>query len=209
MRFLSRCCAYLGVLVLAGVGSLAAPADAANPHLVSADATMSDPIVIAPGDVTWDTGLDVSFKVAGLGENDGLTATLTAILVFSAHVEASTGLNSITGNLGFIPETGLVLILEWTATPPRGEPFIDINLFAATATLTSDKNGNVTGTLTIPGQIDASIPDNRACVQVSWLLITLTIGSITVALPDVSDQFDSTGSFCKPLPTLCIPQCDP
>ena len=57
-------CAWLGVLVLASAGSLSAPAYAANPHLVSAEPTISDPIV-SPGHLTYDTSLDVPFKVAG------------------------------------------------------------------------------------------------------------------------------------------------
>jgi cation diffusion facilitator CzcD-associated flavoprotein CzcO len=49
----------------------------------------------------------------------------------------------------------------------------------------------------IPGDVEASIPDNLACTKVSWTLITLTFGSETVTLPDVPRQFDSTGSFCQ------------
>jgi hypothetical protein len=52
------------VLVLVGVGGLAAPADAADPHLESADPTMSDPILVSPGQLTWDASLDVPFNVA-------------------------------------------------------------------------------------------------------------------------------------------------
>jgi hypothetical protein len=77
-----------------------------------------------------------------------------------------------------------------------GSANASINCFRTTATLTSDKNGHVTGTLTFPGDVQGSIPDNLACAQVSWTQITLTFGSQSVALPDVSGQFDSTGSFC-------------
>jgi hypothetical protein len=49
----------------------------------------------------------------------------------------------------------------------------------------------------IPGTVTALIPDNLACVQVSWTQITLTFNGQTVALPDISRQFDSTGSACQ------------
>jgi hypothetical protein len=64
-------------------------------------------------------------------------------------------------------------------------------------TLSSDKNGNVTGTLTIPGRVIGVIPDNLACVEISWTNTTLNFSGQTVPIVDVSQQFDSTGSFCN------------
>lgn len=62
-------------------------------------------------------------------------------------------------------------------------------------TLTSQKNGQLTGALTIPAEVDAS-SDGSECVQMSWSGITLTVGGLTANLPTVSNQYDSTGSAC-------------
>jgi len=138
----------------------------------------------------------VPFKVAGLGNNTGLTATLTAMITLSVAQVTATGANSITINQGYTLPSGLTITGSQRVDPGPGSNFLSIHVFQTTTTLTSDKNGNVTGTLTIPGSIDASTPGSE-CVQVSWTDITLTIGSLTVHLPDVVGQYDSTGSFCS------------
>ncbi len=61
--------------------------------------------------------------------------------------------------------------------------------------LTANEKGSATGTLTVPGELAASSTSDQ-CVQVSWSDITLTIGSQTFNVPGVSDEYDSTGSFC-------------
>jgi hypothetical protein len=154
---------------------------------------MNDPIV-SPGQLTWDASLDVPFKVAGLGKNNSLTVTLTAQVNLDIAVSGVTVPNSVNARFGFTNPPGLV----FPNISVSGNSIINVEQFLTrTARLTSDKNGHVTGTLTIPGDINATIPDNSACARVSWKLIKLTFGSESVALPDVSGKFDSTGSFCQ------------
>jgi hypothetical protein len=178
-------CAWLGVLVLASAWSLAAPADAADPHLVSADTTINDPVV-SPGHLTWDTSLDAPFRVAGLGKNEGLTVTLNA--------KANIGVS----NIGVNPKAQACV--ESACATASARLSVDLSVLGNTsAMLTSDENGNVTGTLTIPSNLSTS-PITLTCAQASWTLITFTFGSQTVTLPDVLRQFDSTGSACAANP---------
>jgi hypothetical protein len=189
---LSRC--RLGLAVLVGAASLAVTVDAANPHLVSADSTMSDP-VLGPASLTWDTGLAVPFRIAGLGNNPGLDVRLNAQVDFSALVKATTTANSLVVNQGFTLPSGGTLTLTGTQTSPGSLSF-SLTLHQVTPTITSNKNGNVSGTLVIPGVVNASIPDDLLCVRVAWTKITLTFNGQTAPLPDLSREFDSTGSVC-------------
>jgi hypothetical protein len=154
---------------------------------------MSKPIV-SPGQLTWDASLDVPFKVAGLGKNNSLTVKLTAQVNLDIAVSGGGAMvNSVNARFGLTNPPGLV----FPTLSVSGNSIITTEQFLTTATLTSDKNGQVTGTLTIPGDINGTIPDNSACARVSWKLIKLTFGNKSVALPDVSGEFDSTGSVCQ------------
>ena len=113
-----------------------------------------------------------------------LTATLTVTLTLV--------LADIVGTFGVVNPARDRCSLTIDATSAA----VSFDCFETTATLTSAKNGHVTGTLTFPGDLQGvMIENNFVCAQVSWTLITLTFGSQSVALPDVSGQFDSTGSF--------------
>jgi hypothetical protein len=182
---LSWCRVRFGLVVLVGVASLTAPANASNPHLVKADPMMGEPIFVSPS-LTWDTGLIVPFKIAGLGKNEGLDVTLDGTLTIQGDVDETT--------------TGISLTLTYADGSIELSGGITAFTIALTAetTLTSDKNGQVSGALVIPASINASFPDAPACVQAEWTQITLTFNGQTVALPDVvSGGFDSTGSFCS------------
>jgi len=156
---------------------------------------MSDPIV-SSGNLTWDASLDVPFKVAGLGKNAGLTVTLTAHLSTGAAADAAAG-QSMTLSVAFGNPNEPGNFCGGGAGGPGGGSFACQR--SLVATLTSDKNGHVTGTLTIPGAIDITGAASM-CARVSWTLITLTFGSQSVALPDVSDQFNTPGASCPPPP---------
>lgn len=195
-RLLSRY-RMLGVAMLAAVVSLGVPLNAANPHLVSADPTTGIPVFLSPGNVTWDNGLTVPFKIAGLGNNPGLDVKLNARLGLFIGVKATTALNSVVAHQGFTLPSGFAVTISANITSP-GSFATTLQLSQANPTLSSDKNGQVSGTLTIPGLITASLPDNLACIKLSWTQVTLTFNGQTVALPDVSRQFDSTGTFCSP-----------
>jgi len=194
--FLRRWRVQLGVIVVAGAAAcLAVPVHAQNPHLVSANPTIGDPIQVPPN-LTWDTGLVVPFRIAGLGNNAGLQVSLNAMLTVNAAITATTTFNSLTTNMGFTSPSGFNISLSANTTSPQASIGLSVSLHQEHPTLTSAKNGNVSGTLTIPGTLTAVIPDNLACAQVSWTQITLTFNGQAVTLPDVSRQFDSTGSAC-------------
>jgi hypothetical protein len=182
-------------VVLVGVASLAVPLGAANPHLVLADSSMGNPVFATPN-LTWDGGLVVPFKIAGLGNNLGLQVFLNAHLTFKASVTGKTTSNVLVANFGITAPSGGNITLEASASSP-GSASLTFDAHSVSPMLISDKNGQVSGTLTIPGIVGARIPDDLACVQVSWTQVTLTFAGQAVALPDVSGQFDSTGSFCQ------------
>ena len=186
----------LGTVMLVAVASLGTSVNAANPHLVSADSTTGDPIFLSPGNVTWNTGLTVPFKIAGLGNNPGLQVKLNARLDLSIGLRATTALNSVVVNTGYTNPSGFNATVTATSTAP-GSFSLALAFSQTNPTLTSDKNGQVSGTLAIPGVINATIPDNRACIRYSWTQVTLTINGQAVALPDVTRQFDSNGSSCS------------
>jgi hypothetical protein len=115
--FLSQSQVRLGLVVLVGAASLAVPAKAENPHLVSVAATIGNPSFISPS-LTWDSGLTVPFRIAGLGNNPGLQVSLNAKLTSRAILKATTQLNSLVFNTGFTSPSGFSSTLTATATTP-------------------------------------------------------------------------------------------
>ena len=111
-------------------------------------------------------------------------------------LRATTALNSVVVNTGFTNPSGFSATVTATSTAPGSSAFT-VAFSQTNPTLTSDKNGQVSGTLAIPGVINATIPDNLTCIRLSWTEVKLTYNGQTVALPDVSRQFDSNGSSCS------------
>jgi hypothetical protein len=172
-------------------------ADAQNPHLVSADPALSDPI-FSSGHLAWDASLNVPFKIAGLGNNKRITVTLTTKLNFYGSVGSKTSgaTNSIDAKFGISNEIDFFL----SAFSTGGTASIRIEWFETSATLTSDQNGYVDGILTFPGYVNGSLPDNLACVQVLWEQNTLTFGGQTVSLLDVAHRFEPPRYSCNNQP---------
>lgn len=198
MRHLLRRTVVVGLLTVAGTGIVASTAAAAHPHFVSTSATVAAPDVTAPANLTWDTSLVVHFKVAGLGNNQGVTVGLNA---------SGTGFaNVVCGAPGGTAVAAVEVAATQTATASAGASCLDGTSVTATATestgepvtLSSDKNGNVSGTLTLSADttVDSS-PAGTACAYIDWTGITLTVGSTTVNLPDVTRKYDNSGG------TLC------
>lgn len=194
MRDLFRRTAVVGLLALGGAGLLAASAAGANPHFVSASATVAAPNVTAPANLTWDASLVVHFKVAGLGHNHGLTASLAASGTGFAQAACGVTAGRASASVSLGPDFAM------NETDPCSVPdyLADQVERSGSATLSSDKNGNVTGTMTLPAEIDVSTPPgSMACAYVDWTGITLTVGSISVNLPDVTGKYDNSGgSLC-------------
>lgn len=229
-RGMPRRMAYVLALVLVPAGALPANAMAASPHFAYATATMSPPTIVAPGNITWNTSLVVSFQVAGLSKSVRPTASLatsSSLNINQSGVNNTSNIQqsvanpvasvTISGNQSQTNSggtntfnanpTGLVVdpskstrtvginVVQSGTGNPAGTNTETVNVQGIAPTLTSQKNGQLTGTLTIPGEVDASA-DGSECVQMSWSAITLTVGGLAVNLPTVSNQYDSTGSAC-------------
>jgi hypothetical protein len=217
------------LVAVAASGIFTAAAVAASPHIGAATATMNNPTIVAPGNITWDASLVVPFQATGLGKNGTATATLEASTDVNVNQAGSGATNTASidgtqvpvGSLAInvnqvtppagghnnsiinlshltitttIPQSGTYTVNQDTLTAP-GTNTSTINLQGATETLTVNGTGQATGTLTIPLEVDASTTGNE-CVQVSWTNITLTVGGTTFNVAPVSNQYDSTGSFC-------------
>jgi hypothetical protein len=186
------------ILVLSAfalTATLAGVATAANPHVTYATTVFNSPTVVAPANITWDGSLTVQFQVAGLAKNQaGITATLNA--TSNINVNQLGQNNYSTMNLPYVlPGASNITVTQIVPNPP-GHNYSNIAIQGTTATLTSDAHGQVTASLTIPANLAAST-DGSECVQMSWTSISLTVGTIVVNVPDVSNAYDSTGSFCS------------
>jgi hypothetical protein len=180
----------VGLAAVIVVGVLAGVAGAANPHFVPASASFAGPTVNGPGDIQWDATMSVPFRLAGLGKNAGVTVSLTAksVIAITEYGGGGTFVSDQGGTADDFGYDGIGIV----------DPVVlSINQHVETDTLTSDKNGNVSGTLTLPATLSTVVTGGGSeCVIVSWTNITLTAGGVTASVPDLSRQYDSTGTAC-------------
>lgn len=191
MQSILRRTTLLVAAAVLAAGAVGGTAVAARPHFDSASASIPGPVESAPGTGSWDAGLTVAFQVAGLGKNQGVTATLAANSAIRAFGCPGTGLLNITQDF---PATGTAAFINAGVCVDLASDIEQVPVDAPT--LSSNKNGQVTGSLTLPIQIDFSNLPNL-CLQVLWNQITLTVGTLSVNLPDVNGQYDASGSACS------------
>ena len=133
--------------------SLAAVAVAASPHFIRSSASGPN----AQGNLT------VSFKIAGLGDNQTITVTTTA---------DATAVYACRNNGGNFPSDPK----KTTVSGP----------VSASGNFTSGKNGSVSGTLTLqPPATTLSCPggQRRVLVSVSYSNVTVSGGGDTASIP--------------------------
>jgi hypothetical protein len=177
-----------GIAVLVAGVFAATAAAAGNPHLESATAGMAGPTVTSPGTIAWKADLTVPFQVAGLGNNPGITVSLSAdsaVSIINTHAGSLT-VNQTGGNGSSITLMNDVI---------NGPVALSQNAIGASASFTSDRNGTAFGTVSIPTEIDLTAITS-ACIHASWTHISLTVGTTTVSLPNVSQTYDPTGTAC-------------
>lgn len=140
--------------VLATAALAATPALAANPHFIRAS------------DTTTNSGaLQANFKLAGLGDNETITVTLSADAVAQYACFNNGGKHPSATN-------------KETVTSP----------VSASGDFTSGKNGSVTGSLTAgpPSPGDFSCPPGQRMVftYAAYTNVTLTAGGTSESLDD-------------------------
>ena len=125
--------------------------------------------VTASSTVDTSTGaLTVNFKEAGLGNNQAVDITL------SGEANATYQWFNKGGN------------------KPQGVPFNVNESFAVSGTFSSDKNGNVTGSLTVdPPSVDEFLATNHAANWVPVLKVSYT----DVVLTDTTNGVSTAGDF--------------
>lgn len=136
--------ALLAVSLLAFLGLLAGPASAASIHFIKSSASIS-----SAGNLT------VSFKVAGLGDNESLTITAAA---------DATAVYACKNNGNNFP-----------ADPKKTEV---TGLVTASGDFTSGKNGQITGSLTLsPPPSNLDCPNGQRVVLVSVVYSNVSVSA--------------------------------
>jgi hypothetical protein len=146
------------VSLLALTGLVAGPAAAASPHFIRASAALQ-----ADGDLV------VSFKLAGLGDNQTLTITAAA---------NASAVYACRNNGGNFP-----------ADPKKTEV---TGVVTASGEFTSGKNGQITGSLTLePPASDLSCPPGQTVV-----LVSVVYTNVSVSAPGAGTE-SIPGTFSK------------
>ena len=148
----------LMVSLLALVGLVAGPASAASPHFIKESAS-----------ITNAGNLVVSFKIAGLGDNETLTVTASA---------DATAVYACKNNGNNFP-----------ADPKKTEV---TGVVSASGDFTSGKNGQITGSLTLtPPPTSLTCPNGQTRV-----LVSVTYWNVAVSAPGAGSEA-IPGTFSK------------
>jgi hypothetical protein len=148
----------LTLSMVALVGFMAITVWAASPHFLRCSAS----------GVTSDGELNVSFKIAGLGDNQTLTVTA------SATADAVYG------------------CLNRGQQCPNAANKVEVQQdVSATGTFTSGKNGSITGSLTVePPPTELTCPNGQRLV-----LVSISYTNVRVSAPGAGDCQTSPGTF--------------
>ena len=157
----------LTLSMLALVGFMATTLWATSPHFLRCAASGVNP----------DGTLDVSFTIAGLGDNQTLTVTA------SAHADAIYG------------------CLNHGQQCPNAANKVEVQTdVSASGTFTSGKNGSIRGSLTIdpPANATLTCPGGQKLV-----LVSVDFTNVSVSAPGAGDCDTSPGTFSENF----FPQC--
>src|SRR4029450_4244515 len=148
----------LTLTMVALVGFMAATVWATSPHFLRC----------AASGVNSDGTLDVSFTIAGLGDNQTLTVTATA------HADPVYG------------------CLNRGQQCPNAANKVEVHTdVSATGTFTSGKNGQITGSLTVePPPTELTCPNGQRLV-----LVSISYTNVSVSAPGAGDCIPSPGTF--------------
>ena len=151
----------ISILTLAAIALssfLASTVCAASPHFLRCSASGVNP----------DGSLDVSFTIAGLGDNQTLTVTATA------HADAVYG------------------CLNRGQQCPNAANKVEVHTdVSATGTFTSGKNGSIRASLTVdPPPTTLDCPGGQRLV-----LVSVSYTSVSVSAPGAGDCQTSPGTF--------------
>lgn len=156
---LAACMALLAVV------GVQLPAQAANPHFVRTTATLNGPLIVDDPQIgfgaVWVTDATLTFQLAGLGANRGVTVTADAVLRFAAATASCESED--------VPLALSAIVLSEDKT------------------FTSDRNGVVKGQIVLHQELIAialtSLPPSETCgvgLRVAYKGLTLTVDGTPV-----------------------------